>query len=118
MRQDHHEKSLGADTDVRFHHKNIFDVLGAAGKNAWTHYTLLDAPDWMPNDVQRKLLDEIVRTSADGAVVLHRSVEEVPLPDRHGMERHFRKMVDATQIATALDRTRQYNSVSFYRVAH
>ena len=119
MRQDHHEKSLGADTDVRFHHKNIFDVLGAAGKNTWTHYTLLDAPDWMPNEVQRRLLNEIIRTSADGAVVLHRSVEETALPERHeGMDRHFRKMVEATQIATQLDRTRQYQSVNFYRIEH
>jgi S-adenosylmethionine-diacylglycerol 3-amino-3-carboxypropyl transferase len=118
MRRDHHEHSLGADTDVRFHHKNIFDVLGSAGPKSWTHYTLLDAPDWMPNDVQRKLLDEIIRTSTDGAVVLHRSVEEGSLPERHGMERHFVPMVEATELATQLDRTRQFRRVAFYQVAH
>jgi S-adenosylmethionine-diacylglycerol 3-amino-3-carboxypropyl transferase len=118
MRRDHHDKSLGADTDVRFHHKNIFDVLGAAGPKTWTHYTFLDAPDWMPNDVQRKLLDEVLRTSEDGAVMLHRSVEEGSLPDRHGMSKHFVPMVEATELATRLDRTRQFRSVSFYRVAH
>jgi S-adenosylmethionine-diacylglycerol 3-amino-3-carboxypropyl transferase len=118
LRPDHHEKSVGAKTDVRFHHKNIFDVLGAAGKNAWTHYTLLDAPDWMPNEVQRKLLDEILRTSSDGAVVLHRSVEEMSMPERHGMDRHFKPMVEATELATQLDRTRQFRRVSFYRVEH
>ncbi|MGD0677442.1 MAG: DUF3419 family protein [Polyangiaceae bacterium] len=118
LRRDHHEAAVGAKTDVRFHHRNIFDVLGAAGPKSWTHYTLLDAPDWMPNDVQRKLLDEIVRTSADGAVMLHRSVEEACLPERHGMDRHFRPMSEATELATRLDRTRQFRRVSFYRVEH
>jgi S-adenosylmethionine-diacylglycerol 3-amino-3-carboxypropyl transferase len=118
MRRDHHASSIGADTDVRFHHRNIFDVLGDAGPNTWTHYTLLDAPDWMSNDVQHKLLGEIVRTSADGAVVLHRSVETDSMPERHGLERHFVPMVEASDLATKLDRTRQFRRVSFYQVAH
>jgi S-adenosylmethionine-diacylglycerol 3-amino-3-carboxypropyl transferase len=118
LRRDHQKAALGAKTDVRFHHRNIFDVLGDAGRNTWTHYTLLDAPDWMPNDVQRKLLGEIVRTSADGAVVLHRSVEEGSLPERHGMSRHFRPMVEASELATKLDRTRQFRRVNLYQVEH
>jgi len=118
MRRDHHESALGTDTEVRFHNRNIFDVLGAAGRNSWTHFTLLDAPDWMPNEVQRRLLDEILRTSQDGAVVLHRSVEVDSFPEKHGMERHFRTMADASRIATELDRTRQYRQVTFYRVEH
>jgi len=118
LRRDHHATSRGAETAVRFHHKNIFDVLGAAGPATWTHYTLLDAPDWMPYDVQRRLLEEILRTSADGSVVLHRSVEETSLPERHGLGRHFQPMVEATELATELDRTRQFRRVSFCRVAH
>lgn len=118
LRRDHHKAALGAKTDLRFHHRNIFDVLGAAGRNTWTHYTLLDAPDWMPNEIQRKLLNEIVRTSADGAVVLHRSVEEGSLPERHGMTRHFRPMTEATELATKLDRTRQFRRVNLYQVGH
>ena len=118
LRRDHHQAALGANTDVRFHHRNIFDVLGAAGRNTWTHYTLLDAPDWMPGDVQRRLLSEIVRTSADGAVVLHRSVEEGSLPDCHGMGRHFRLMTEASELATKLDRTRQFRRVNLYQVEH
>jgi S-adenosylmethionine-diacylglycerol 3-amino-3-carboxypropyl transferase len=93
-------------------------VLGDAGKNSWTHYTLCDAPDWMPHAVQGKLLREIFRTSQDGAIVLHRSVEEESLPGRHGLERHFLPMEEATEIATRLDRTRQFRRVAFYRVAH
>ncbi len=118
VRRDHHEAGLGAKTDLRLHHRNIFDVLGDAGPKSWTHYTLCDAPDWMPHDVQGKLLREIFRTSADGAVVLHRSVEEGSLPERHGLERHFQPMVEATALATQLDRTRQFRRVAFYRVAH
>jgi S-adenosylmethionine-diacylglycerol 3-amino-3-carboxypropyl transferase len=118
MRRDHHASAIGADTDVRFHHRNIFDVLGDAGRNTWTHYTLLDAPDWMSNDIQRKLLGEIVRTSADGAVVLHRSVETDSMPERQGLGRHFVPMAEASELATKLDRTRQFRRVSFYQVAH
>jgi len=118
LRKDHHEASLDAPTDVRFHHGNILDVLGAAGRNTWTHYTLLDAPDWMPRAAQRRLLDEILRTSADGAVVLHRSVEDTSLPERHGLERHFVPMVEETALATQLDRTRQFRRVCFNRIAH
>ncbi len=118
LRKDHHEASLGAPTDVRFHHGNILDVLAAAGRNTWTHYTLLDAPDWMPPAVQRRLLGEIVRTSVDGAVVLHRSVEDASLPERHGLGRHFTPMMEETALATQLDRTRQFRRVSFHRIAH
>jgi S-adenosylmethionine-diacylglycerol 3-amino-3-carboxypropyl transferase len=118
MRKDHHETARGAPTELRFHHKNIFDVLAAAGPKTWTHYTLLDAPDWMPHAMQRRLLDEIHRTSVDGAIVLHRSVETDSLTERHDLEKRFVPMVEASAIATQLDRTRQYRHVSFHRVVH
>jgi S-adenosylmethionine-diacylglycerol 3-amino-3-carboxypropyl transferase len=118
LRKDHHEASRVAPTRVGFHHRNILDVLATAGPNTWTHYTLLDAPDWMPHEMQRRLFAEILRTSADGAVVLHRSVEEGSLPERHGFGRHFTPMVEATALATQLDRTRQFRRVSFHRIAH
>jgi S-adenosylmethionine-diacylglycerol 3-amino-3-carboxypropyl transferase len=118
LRKDHHEKALGATTDVRFHHRNIFDVLADAGAKTWTHYTLCDAPDWMPREVQRRLLREIFRTSVDGAVVLHRSVEEGSLPERCEMDRQFRPMTEAIEIGTALERTRQFRRVNFYQVVH
>jgi S-adenosylmethionine-diacylglycerol 3-amino-3-carboxypropyl transferase len=118
LRRGRHESSFGAKTKVAFHHKNIFDVLAGAGPNTWTHYTLCDAPDWMPDGARHKLLQEIFRTSADGAVVLHRSVDEGLLPERHGLDRHFRLMAEATAIATQTDRTRQFRRVAFYRVEH
>jgi S-adenosylmethionine-diacylglycerol 3-amino-3-carboxypropyl transferase len=118
LRKDHHDASRVAPTRVRFHHGNILDVLGAAGPNTWTHFTLLDAPDWMPRAMQRRLLAEILRTGVDGAVVLHRSVEDASLPEQHGLERHFTPMVEATALATQLDRTRQFRRVSFHRIVH
>jgi S-adenosylmethionine-diacylglycerol 3-amino-3-carboxypropyl transferase len=118
MRKDHHDASRGAPTALRFHHKDIFDVLAAAGPKTWTHYTLLDAPDWMPPETQRRLLDEIRRTSVDGAVVLHRSVVEDSLPERHNLLHRFEPMVEESALATKLDRTRQYRSVNFHRVVH
>jgi S-adenosylmethionine-diacylglycerol 3-amino-3-carboxypropyl transferase len=118
LRKDHHGSSFGAKTKVRFHHRNIIDVLRGAGRRTWTHYTLCDAPDWMPHDVQSRLLREILRTSEDGAVFLHRSVEGSLLPELHGVDRHFRLMKDATEVATRLDRTRQFRRVAFYRIEH
>ena len=118
LRRDHHVASLHAETELRFHHRGILDVLGDAGPHTWTHYTLCDAPDWMAPDVQRKLVREIFRTSADGAVLLHRSVEEVNLPGCDAVGRHFRPMTEATEVATRLDRTRQYRRVAFYRIEH
>ncbi len=116
LRRDHHDASFGAKTKVRFHHRNIIDVLRAAGPRAWTHYTLCDAPDWMPHEVQNTLMREILRTSADGAIFLHRSVEGSMLPECHGIGRHFRLMTHATDVATRLDRTRQFRRVAFYRI--
>ncbi len=118
LRRDRHEASVGAETKVEFHHKNILDVLGAAGPNTWTHYTLCDAPDWMSDEARKKLLREIFRTSADGAILLHRSVDEGLVPERHGLGRHFRPMTAATEIASQMDRTRQYRKVAFHRVEH
>lgn len=118
LRKDRHDTSFGAKTEVRFHHRNILDVLRAAGPRAWTHYSLCDAPDWMPYDVQSTLLREIFRTSADGAIFLHRSVEGSLLPESHGVGRHFRLMSHATEVATRLDRTRQFRRVAFYRIEH
>lgn len=118
LRRDHHERSYGAPTDVRFHKSNIFDVLSSASSNSWTHYTLCDATDWMNEKKQAHLFDEILRTSQDGARVLYRSVEDDSLIARHGLERHFQLDEEASRLATERDRTRQYRRVNFYTVCH
>lgn len=119
LRRSRHElSSESSPTTVRFHHGNIFDRLAQAGSNTWTHYTLCDAPDWMPPEVQLKLLDEIRRTSKDGAIVLTRSVEHDSFIDRIDGGRRFEFIEAASRAATAEDRSKQYRRVDFYRVVH
>jgi S-adenosylmethionine-diacylglycerol 3-amino-3-carboxypropyl transferase len=118
LRRDRHERSLGAPTDVRFHRRNIFDVLAEAGRGTWSHYTLCDAPDWMPAAAQRRLFDEIHRTSSDGAVVVYRSVEPDSIVERHGLLDRFRPMEPEIAFATQHDRTRIFRRIGYYRVVH
>ena len=72
----------------------------------------------MPEDTQRHLLKEIIRTSRDGARMLYRTVEQDSLVERHGLERHLKLDVAASDIASHDDRSRQYRRVNFYTVAH
>lgn len=118
LRRDRWEKSLHAPTRVRYHNRNLFSVMGEAPRNTWTHYTLCDMPDWLPEPLQRQLLDEILRTSKDGAIVLYRTVEDDCLVDRHKMHKHFVRMEEESNEASALDRSRQYRHVHFYQVNH
>lgn len=119
LRRDRHQRSSDASpTTVRFHHGNIFDRLENAGSKTWTHYTLCDAPDWMPNEVQSHLLDEIFRTSKDGAIVLARSVEPDSFIERIDGGRRFQLLEDVSNKAAAEDRSRQYRRVDFFRVTH
>ncbi|AKF05436.1 DUF3419 family protein [Sandaracinus amylolyticus] len=118
LRPDRHARSIEASTDVRYHRANLFDVLERSPQRAYTHYTLCDAPDWMPERTQRRLLDEILRTSEDGAIVLYRSVEDECMATRLGYQRRFVPLRDRTEHATQADRSRQYRAVRFYQVAH
>lgn len=118
LRKDRHERSVGAPTITAFHHKNVFDVLSEAGPNTWSHFTFCDAPDWMPAPTQRRLFDEVLRTSRDGGVLSFRSVETESLITRHGLEKHFQLLEDESMRAAIADRTRQYRRVDYYRIVH
>jgi S-adenosylmethionine-diacylglycerol 3-amino-3-carboxypropyl transferase len=118
LRRDRHARSFGAPTRVEFHHRDIFDVLAAAGPGTWSHYTLCDAPDWMPAPAQRRLLTEILRTSRDGGIVMYRSVEPDSLVARHGLEDRLVPLAERSRAASALDRSRQYQAVNYYRIVH
>lgn len=117
LRRDRHATSKGAPTRIGLHNRNIFSMMEAAGPETWSHYTLCDAIDWMPRPVQRRLFEEIRRTSRDGAVVLFRSVGDEDLVGETGMSRWFERM-PASDVAAAEDRSCQYRQVNFYRVAH
>jgi S-adenosylmethionine-diacylglycerol 3-amino-3-carboxypropyl transferase len=119
LRQDRHaQSSEESPTTVRFHHGNIFDRLAAADRGTWSHYTLCDAPDWMPPHIQARLLDEIHRTSREGAIVLARSVEPDSFVEHIDGGRRFQLIEDASAKATEEDRSRMYRRVDFYRVVH
>ncbi|MFT7518874.1 MAG: S-adenosylmethionine-diacylglycerol 3-amino-3-carboxypropyl transferase [Kiritimatiellia bacterium] len=118
LRKSRWEKSFQAPTTTRYHNRNLFEVLGQAGPRTWSHYTLCDAPDWLPDPAQKHLLDEILRTSRDGAVVLARSVEGHGIVENCQYEKHFIPMTEESEYATLHDRSKQYRRVSFYRVAH
>lgn len=118
LRRDRYDRSLHAPTQVKYHNRNLFDVLGDGGANQWSHYTLCDMPDWLPEPVQRKLLSEIRRTARDGAIVLYRTVHEDCMVRRLGLESQFVPMEAESAEASILDRSRQYRHVHFYRVEH
>lgn len=118
LRKDRWERSYRAPTSVRYHNRNLFEVLSKAGPETWSHYTLCDAPDWLDEDGQRQLLDEIFRTSRDGAIVLARSVEGHSMVENVGYQDKFEPMVEASEDGTETDRSRQYRKVAFYRVHH
>ncbi|MEQ1567397.1 MAG: DUF3419 family protein [Myxococcota bacterium] len=116
LRPTAHADSVGAPTRVQYHHRSLLDVIDDAGPNTWSHYTLCDAPDWMPRPVQRRMLEGIRRTARPGATVLMRSVEADAMPERHGMAGVFRRLDPASDAATRDDRSRQYRRVDLFEV--
>ncbi|EDM77846.1 hypothetical protein PPSIR1_01427 [Plesiocystis pacifica SIR-1] len=118
LRRDHFERSRESGTQMRYHNKNIFDLLGNAGPDTWTHYTLCDAVDWMPGAVQQELFREIFRTARSGAKVLYRSVEDRSLMELHGLEDRFIMDREQSDWASASDRSKQYRRVNVYTVAN
>lgn len=117
LRRDRHERALQSPTQTRWHHTNLFEVMRRAGPNTWSHYTLCDAPDWMPSPVQHKLLDEIERTARPGARIMVRTVEEQGMVELLNQQDRFRLLEDISEEASRLDMSRQYRRVSFYEVA-
>ena len=115
LRKDRWENSLGAPTELRFRHGNLFDVLDEAGPGTWSHYTMCDAIDWMPEQIQRRLFDEIRRTARPGATLLVRSVEDDDPIATTGANAFLEKL-PCSAAASLADRSRQYRQVNFYRV--
>jgi S-adenosylmethionine-diacylglycerol 3-amino-3-carboxypropyl transferase len=116
LRRDRWERSVRAPTTTRYHNRNLLDVLEAADDGTWTHYSLCDMPDWLAPKLQRHMLDEIYRTSEDGALVLYRTVEDDCIVGRHGMHRQFERKSHISERATRMDRSRQYKHVHLYQV--
>ncbi|MEO1483328.1 MAG: DUF3419 family protein [Myxococcota bacterium] len=118
LRQEHHARASESPTRVRFHNRNIFDHLEEAQPNTWSHYTLCDAPDWMNEATQKRLINQIRRTGRDGAIILTRSVETDSFIDRIDGGKNFRRLDEASDIASQLDRSKLYRRVDFHQLAH
>lgn len=116
LRGAHRDESRGAPTSFSFHQESIFDTLASAGSDTWTHYSLCDAVDWMPQGAQEKLLSEILRTAAPGAIVLMRSVEDVSPVESSRLRNEFERLNEESALATAEERSKQYRRVDFFRV--
>ncbi len=118
LRREHHERAKSSPTAVKYYPVNIFKHLENAGPKTWSHFTLCDAPDWMGIEPQKRLLNQIHRTSRDGAIVLTRSVEQDSFVDRIDQGHRFQRIDEASDIATLADRTKLYRRVDFHRVMH
>jgi S-adenosylmethionine-diacylglycerol 3-amino-3-carboxypropyl transferase len=118
LRKDRHERSRCSGTSVAYHHRSIFDVLRDAQPKTWSHFTLCDAPDWMSDAAQKRLFQAVLRAGRDGGVLQYRTVERTSLVERHGLADRLQPMVMETEMATALDRTRQFRGVRYYRIVN
>jgi S-adenosylmethionine-diacylglycerol 3-amino-3-carboxypropyl transferase len=116
LRRDRHARAREATTRVRYHRRNVVDVLEASPPRSYTHFTFCDAPDWLDAAGQRRLLDGVLRTAKDGAVVLTRSVEHECMVERAGLGRRLVRLDDLSTRASIRDRTRQYRRVDAYQV--
>jgi S-adenosylmethionine-diacylglycerol 3-amino-3-carboxypropyl transferase len=116
LRRDRHARAQGAPTRVRYHRRNVFDVLDEAPARAYTHFTFCDAPDWLDARGQKRLLEGVLRTAKDGAIVLTRSVEHECMVERAGLDERLVRLDDLSTRATLRDRTRQYRRVDAYQV--
>lgn len=117
LRAKNHERSYGAPTEARFHRTDIFRVLGEAPSRSWSHYNLSDALDWMPEAVQRRVLEEVVRTSRPGATLIIRSVEDRCVVERLGLARRLARLREASEAATVRERSCLYRRTDLYEVA-
>ncbi|MBO9539437.1 DUF3419 family protein [bacterium] len=116
LRQANHARSLGAPTTTAYHHRSFLEVMAGAEERIWTHYNFSDAMDWLSEDLQRRTLAEVVRTSRPGALFINRSVEDTCMISRLGLEDSFKRLPFESDEATAMERAGLYRRVDLYRV--
>ena len=72
----------------------------------------------MSDAAQKRLFEAVIRAGRDGGVLQYRTVERGSLVERHGLTGRLQPMVPETEMATALDRTRQFRGVRYYRIVN
>jgi S-adenosylmethionine-diacylglycerol 3-amino-3-carboxypropyl transferase len=116
LRAENHRRALEAPTRVAFHDAPLHDVLRAAPSGHWTHFSLCDLLDWLPDPVQRSFLLEIARAGGPGAIVLTRTVEHHCTIERLGLGRTYERLEPQSTEASLQERTKLYARVNVYRV--
>lgn len=116
LRADYHQASAQSRTEIRWHHRDIFDTLEDQDDDHWTYVNCSDAIDWMDSQTQRRLFDLVHRKGTDGATLLLRSVEGADLIERHGLQDRFRLRREDSEHASAEERSCLYEQVAFYEL--
>lgn len=116
LTKDSHDRSYGAKTEVNYHQTSFVEVLQQAPREHWSHYSFSDAMDWMPEELQRKVFELVIKTSRPGAVLINRTVEKECLIDKLKLHKNFQRMDKESDEATAKERSRLYKRTDFYRI--
>ncbi|MBX7195410.1 MAG: BtaA family protein [Sandaracinaceae bacterium] len=116
LRRDRFERAREARTRTTYRRRNVLDALECAPSRSYSHYALLDAPDWLDAPTQKVLLEGVLRTARDGARIVTRTVEDECMVSRAGLSTRIRRLDALSARATAADRTRQYKHVHVYEV--
>lgn len=117
LREQSHARSLGGPSKVYFHNRSLQQVLDNPPPGGWSHFSLCDVLDWMPDDVQRALLEKIARRARQGAIVLTRSVEMGCIAERLGLSSTYTLLEPLSTEASARERTGLYGRVNVYRIS-
>lgn len=116
LRKSHHDLSYGSPTNVNYHRESFLNVLHKAPENHWSHYSFSDAMDWMPAEVQKAVLSEVVRTAKENAILINRTVEEDCLIQRLGLQDNFVRMNGESDAGTAMEKSKLYRRTDFYKI--
>ena len=60
LRRDRFERARTSPTELHYHEADVVSVLEKSPPGAYSHIALLDAPDWLGDAGQRRLLDRIL----------------------------------------------------------
>ncbi len=105
---------------VEVRHENFIDHLAGLPDASRDAYVLLDAQDWMTDELLNRLWGEITRTARSGARVIFRTAaEESLLPGRVAPETlaHWRYDAGRCRAWTARDRSSIYGGFHLYTLA-
>ncbi|CDX29649.1 conserved hypothetical protein [Mesorhizobium sp. SOD10] len=102
---------------VAIHHANLIKFLAAKDAGSVDRFVLLDAQDWMTDDLLNALWTEITRTASSGARVIFRTAAEPSLlPGRvsSSLLDQWTYEADASREFSAKDRSAIYGGFHLY----